>query len=212
MQRQRALFIAQELIEYLWPHCSRIEIAGSLRRQKAEVKDIELVVIPKPSVSITQRDMFGEIVGTTEKVGLHDAVEMLINDSDLAAWSRDVAVPRWGDRYKRLLHTPSGIACDLFITDRRRWGYQHVIRTGPAEFSKAIVTLAMRRRMHFSDSLLHGHARHKGKDCPRGERCTYIVPTESEQELFTALRLPVWQPDKRSPEMLWKVVRKDMLQ
>jgi len=38
--------IANELVEELSPCCSRIAIAGSIRRQKPQVRDIDLVLIP----------------------------------------------------------------------------------------------------------------------------------------------------------------------
>ena len=40
--------IALRTLEELRPHCIRCEIAGSLRRLKPEVKDIEICAIPKP--------------------------------------------------------------------------------------------------------------------------------------------------------------------
>ena len=40
--------IAAEIITVLAPHCRRIEIAGSIRRQRPEVGDIEIVGIPEP--------------------------------------------------------------------------------------------------------------------------------------------------------------------
>src|SRR3989344_1789872 len=43
-----AYAIATAIVEQLRPHCIRIEIAGSLRRKKSEVKDIDIVAIPKP--------------------------------------------------------------------------------------------------------------------------------------------------------------------
>lgn len=39
--------IALEIYELLKPHCERIKIAGSIRREKAFVNDIEIVCIPK---------------------------------------------------------------------------------------------------------------------------------------------------------------------
>ena len=56
--RARALMLAQGLIETLRPHCERIEIAGSLRRGKPDVGDIELVCIPKAD---EMRDLFGGV-------------------------------------------------------------------------------------------------------------------------------------------------------
>lgn len=48
MEYTKAYEIAIRVKELLTPHCERIEIAGSIRRKKPEVKDIEIVAIPKP--------------------------------------------------------------------------------------------------------------------------------------------------------------------
>lgn len=42
-----AQLVARELRDLLEPACERIEIAGSVRRMRAEVKDLELVAIPR---------------------------------------------------------------------------------------------------------------------------------------------------------------------
>lgn len=47
MKLEQAQSIAEELRRELEPGCERIEIAGSIRRKKPEVKDIELCLIPK---------------------------------------------------------------------------------------------------------------------------------------------------------------------
>lgn len=49
MRLQRALEIAQKVLKKLEPHCERISIAGSVRRMKYDVGDIEIVAIPSPS-------------------------------------------------------------------------------------------------------------------------------------------------------------------
>lgn len=39
--------VADAVVKHLSPHCLRIEVAGSIRRRKAWVNDIDLVLIPK---------------------------------------------------------------------------------------------------------------------------------------------------------------------
>ena len=51
----QVLPIAESLVEKLRPACERIEIAGSLRREKAMVGDIEIVAVPR-----LERDLLGE--------------------------------------------------------------------------------------------------------------------------------------------------------
>ena len=43
---ERAEKVAAEIIKRLAPHCQRIEVAGSIRRRKTWVNDIDLVLIP----------------------------------------------------------------------------------------------------------------------------------------------------------------------
>ena len=44
---RQAAALARSLVTFLEPYCDRIEVAGSVRRQKADVGDIELVLVPK---------------------------------------------------------------------------------------------------------------------------------------------------------------------
>ena len=50
--------VAEGLVKLLKPGCRRIEIAGSLRRKKKEVEDIELLCIPK--FEEASRDLVGQ--------------------------------------------------------------------------------------------------------------------------------------------------------
>ena len=46
MELERAQRIAREVIKQLSPYCQRIEVAGSVRRKKPSVKDIDFVLVP----------------------------------------------------------------------------------------------------------------------------------------------------------------------
>ena len=46
MELERAQRIAREIIKRLSPYCQRIEVAGSVRRGKPTVNDIDFVLIP----------------------------------------------------------------------------------------------------------------------------------------------------------------------
>ena len=46
MDLEYALPIANQVVEKLAPFCQRIEVAGSIRRRRPFVHDIDLVVIP----------------------------------------------------------------------------------------------------------------------------------------------------------------------
>jgi DNA polymerase/3'-5' exonuclease PolX len=120
----RAKVIAENIVKRLQPHCLRIEIAGSIRRGKPEVGDIEVVVEPFPT-----RDLFGE-----ETYEPHS-----VDEIDWTDWGQLI---KGGHKYKQvLLSEKMDIHLDLFIvTPPAQWGVQFLIRTGPAEYSHRFVT------------------------------------------------------------------------
>lgn len=208
MKYSDALGIAQVLVDDLSPVCVRIQIAGSLRRGVEEVKDVEILAIPGPSIVIKELDMFGEVVKETHKCPVEERIRELIG-FDMWPWMADAAIRRWGPKYKRLRHE-GGICCDLFLTDRRRWGYQLAIRTGPAKFSQALVTLALRRNWHCTDSLLHQHPKVKDEVCPKGADCPLIISTTNEIDFLGALGLPWIEPADRKEDIVWEKAKEDV--
>ncbi len=193
--------LARELVGFLAAGCVRIEIAGSLRREKPEPGDIEIVAIPSLG-AYEVRDLFEQVVERHVVTHLDQALALLLDEE---AWVFDTEVKRNGPKYKRLKHVASGICCDLFITDRRRWGYTFTVRTGPAEFSHALVTRALNHGQFFRDGLLHAHApefemkqgKRETKPCPLGETCPNIIETPEEIDVFNVLGLTYIEPRLR---------------
>lgn len=202
MSEHIAYPLARELVGFLTPGCVRIEIAGSLRREKSEPGDIEIVAIPSLG-TYEVRDLFDQVAERHAVNHLDQALDLLLDDG---AWIFDTEVKRNGPKYKRLKHVVSGICCDLFITDRRRWGYTFAVRTGPAEFSHALVTRALNHGHFFRDGLLHAHAplfemkqgKRETQPCPLGETCPNIIETPDEIDLFNVLGLTYIEPNRRS--------------
>ena len=120
MKLEEAQKIANKYLGLLKPYCSRIEIAGSVRREKPEVKDIEIVVIPHKKVLpdihfIDPYERFCEEINKLEKVKGEPT----------------------GKYTQRIL--PEGIKLDLFMATERNWGNIFAIRTGSADFSHKIL-------------------------------------------------------------------------
>lgn len=132
MERSKALDIAQSYLREFLPSCERIEIAGSIRRGKQDVHDIELVAIPKP---FSAADLFGQPIASL------NALTAMIDIGFLDMLpGRDYKVIKGGPKYKQL-ELPEGINLDLFIvTPPAQWGVLFAIRTGPADFSQWCVT------------------------------------------------------------------------
>ncbi len=110
---------ANELMLRMAPLCRRISIAGSLRRLKEEVKDIEIVCEPKYAPDLTGIEM--------PMQEFHDEIAKLGKFN------------KRGPRYKQLVL--NGINADIFIVSApAQYGVIMAIRTGPKEFSQWAVT------------------------------------------------------------------------
>jgi DNA polymerase/3'-5' exonuclease PolX len=65
MPLAQAQAVAEELVGLLGLWCERLEVAGSIRRGKAEVGDIELLAVPRQATAL---DLFGGAGATTERI------------------------------------------------------------------------------------------------------------------------------------------------
>lgn len=118
-----AMFIALDILQHLKPLCERIEIAGSVRRIKPTVGDIELVCVP---LIKAYNDLLGKEFFVSQLDGVY-----------LTGLGRTI---KSGPRLKQFM-LPEGIKFELYIVlPPAQWGVLYTIRTGPAEFSKWIVT------------------------------------------------------------------------
>src|SRR4051812_24909736 len=48
MELRGAILLGLKVVAALEPFCEKIDIAGSVRREKAQVGDIDIVLLPKP--------------------------------------------------------------------------------------------------------------------------------------------------------------------
>jgi len=122
--------IALEVVEQLKPYCERIEIAGSLRRKKADVGDIEIVAIPKPySIGLLESG-FATVVNKWKKV----KGELEFGKTKYT---------------QRIL--PEGIKLDLFMAEEGNWGSVFAVRTGSADYSHKVLANGWVRQGFKSD-------------------------------------------------------------
>jgi hypothetical protein len=102
----RARIIAGEVLDLLSPVCERIEIAGSVRREKATVGDIEILCAPRVRHE-TQMDLFGQATGPTHTYSeLDELCTGLLADKRLSYRLNAVGHRAgWGDRNKLARYT-----------------------------------------------------------------------------------------------------------
>ena len=115
MEYERAYNIAWAVKSLLIPHCHQVEIAGSIRRKKAEVKDIEIVAIPNPYETGLFESGIATIVNMWDKVKGYLPCKYT----------------------QRML--PEGIKLDLFFATPENWGLIYAMRTGSAEYSHKVL-------------------------------------------------------------------------
>lgn len=166
----RALELADLLYCDLAPGCKRLEIAGSIRRRKQEVGDIELVGIP-----LFGMNLFGD---PSENLLL----PILANLCDRGLLS----LVKGGKKYRQYIMPWHGdCKLDLFLCSLKTWGAIFTIRTGPAEFSKRLVT----QRQHGGLMPSHLHEKHG-----RLWNDTKALETPEEQDFFAALGIDWIEP------------------
>lgn len=143
--------VAERLAALLAPGCERVEIAGSIRRGAAEVKDVELVVVPKH-----QPDLFG---GAGFDL-LNETLRLRCRERELiwrgAKGGTFTATPDLeGRRFYSMSTVAEHVPVDIFaVRAPAQWGAIFAIRTGPAEYAKRLVTSARAQHLKCEDGRL----------------------------------------------------------
>lgn len=177
--------VAYQLRDSLAPACERIEVAGSIRRNRPIVGDIELVATSR--VEEAPDGLWGDVGQTSALPG---RVDELIASRVLEAHPSD---PKRGPRYSKLWHAATGMQVDLFTPAMESFGLMMAIRTGPAAYSQALVTDMKRgpRPHHVAEGQLH-----RGIACWVAGGCE-AVAVPDERDLYAELGIPWLPPERR---------------
>ena len=174
--------VADQLVRLLAPHCERIAVAGSIRRKRPQVKDIELLCASKVT---SAADLFGRAV--TSWRFLDKKLDALVADGSVLKKRADKSGRySYGEHNKLLVHVPSGIPVDLFSSSTKNWGMSLVVRTGPKEFN-------VRMMSRFRELGMPGHAYGGVTDQGGAE-----IECPDEETVFRLLGWPGMPPERRS--------------
>lgn len=170
-----ALPVAQKLIEKLTPYCERIEVAGSVRRQRSVIGDIEIVALQKCA---PVANLFGEEIA--RKYLLHE----FLSDNDVALMKGEKPAAK----YKAFQY--GRFKVDLFLPESPdHWGCIFTIRTGSYDFNMWLMNVAAPRAgVKFSGGRLW--------------RDDVLLDTPEERDVFEALMLP-WIPPSQRDNQQW---------
>lgn len=184
--RDRALVVAREICQALKPITERLIVAGSLRRGKVEVGDIEIVYVPKFALLPDPNDLLQHPVRT-------DLVEdwlarVMPPASDfLRKRPNSEGHFTWGAQNKLAVHVGSGIPVDFFASQGENYWTLLVCRTGSRENNERICNAAIARGLKWDP--YHGF-----RDRVSGE---LLAVPRSEREVFTRVGLPYLAPGER---------------
>lgn len=191
MDARTAEQIANKFAALITGVCDQLEIAGSLRRMRPDVGDIEIVAVPKVvdrptglfSEITAPLNLLDEMLGHMEREG--EITRRAAGESQRTAW---------GPHYKRL--TFEGAPFDLFTPEAARFGLILCIRTGPAAWSHQLVTPRDRKTRDGRDGLMPPYLRVQDgwlTERTSGRR----IETPTERDVFGRMELRWLEPADR---------------
>ena len=175
--RHEALTVARELCAILKPVSERLIVAGSLRRRKAEVGDIEILYIPR----MEERRI--DLLTSTPMSLAHDAINAMLASGILSKRPSVTGSTSWGISNRLALHR-SGLPVDFFSASEGNWYNYLVCRTGPAASNIRIAAAAQNMGYKW-----HPYGRgFEHLDTGKG------FPMKSEKAVFDFVNLPYAEP------------------
>jgi len=180
--RAAAIEVARQMCAALKPCCEpdRLIVAGSLRRRRDEVGDIEIVYVSK---TVQVPDGLFDLV---TRQAVDQMLDHLLQTHALARRVSVIGRTAWGQKNKLATHVATGIGVDFFATTEEAWFNYLVCRTGPAESNTRLASTAQDRGWKWNP---YG----PGFTDARGE----IVPVKSERDVFELLGLDYLEPWER---------------
>ncbi len=197
MNLPTAQHYAAKLIDWLTPTCTRINVVGSIRRERPACADIDLICLPK----ITEhRDMLGAVIARSNHAWdfLTDYVK---ERNPLNSPGRK---PRFisggGKEGKQLLIDLPKCQLDIWFATETTWPTLLLCRTGSKEHNIWLAQRAQAHGLHWNPH--HGHRPLTDTSDPADPAAYLHTPTE--EALYTALRLSYIPPKDREIPWLTK--------
>lgn len=117
--------------------CERWEVAGSIRRLKPDVGDVDVVAIPRFEER-PAADMFGTPTMTNL---LWRRIDDLVDIGEFSKHVKDTAVgerTKWGEKCRAIEFR--GCCFEVELADKDNWAMRLLVRTGPEGLPKEVVT------------------------------------------------------------------------
>lgn len=178
--RKLAIKVAKEVTNWLLGSCERLVVAGSLRRRKLLVGDVEILYIPE--FKIEKVDLLTEAPVNQADVCLENLIKIGIIAKRKNVNGSEV----WGEKNKLAVHVASGIPVDFFSTTAPCWFNYLVCRTGGARNNTLIAEAYQRRGLKWNPYSI-GYS----------DRAGEAHPNNSEAEVYEHAKLKYLHPWER---------------
>jgi DNA polymerase/3'-5' exonuclease PolX len=167
----KAAKLAAKIVAALAPYCERIQIAGSIRRRRPLVNDIDIVCLPRR----------GDVAPLRERV---------LTKTRPISDGRDIIITRLQNGVQLDLWLAQQPKKDLFSTTPTNFGSLLLCRTGSKEHNIWLVEHA--KKLGLSWNPHHGVF---GKSPRTG--AYGCLASATEEDVFAALKLDFVPPEKR---------------
>lgn len=173
LTKDEAYAVADAIWNEISVVCNRMEVAGSARRAAAVVGDIDLVIEPR--------------------MRKHGLLSILTNRESL--WRvENKALTVKTKQVKLAMLEPHRCKVELYLATKDNFGWIHALRTGPQDFTTALVNIVKPWGFEFKDGQLQRRHAESGELTP--------LATATEKELFDILGLEMIPPPQRSAPAL----------
>lgn len=188
MKLEIARRLVTEITRKVHPNCDRFEIAGSIRRCKPDVKDIEVVCIPKTFTS-SQALLGGKDV-TVRSDGFIRTVNQFVKIKGDAREGKYMQRQYELDREDFPGITDiRKINIDIFVATISNWGIQFLTRTGDSDFSRLFLGTILPK---------HGYKAHDGYVWLGND----VINLPEERDAFALVKIPFIEPQFRNATAL----------
>jgi DNA polymerase/3'-5' exonuclease PolX len=163
----------------------QIKVVGSTRRGKAQVKDLELLYIPRLVKIRNPESLLAEDITIS---GMNHQLDRLVAEGILAKRPNKNGVNAWGESIRLAIHVETGLPVDFFACTRDTWFNQLVCRTGGAKSNLNIAVSARAKGLKWN---------------PFGKGFTNVATGQlartvrSERDAFEIAGLPYLEPHQR---------------
>lgn len=181
MTLDHAMDMASEISNDIGPYCERVIIAGSIRRKKDKISDIEMVVIPRYEERVKEVNLFESI---TEDVDLLD--EYIKQSPNFSRRLNKDGNEAYGDKNK-LLYYKETTPLDIFTANDKDLVMVLFIRTG--SYQNNIKVAVQARKVGYKIEQYEGGY----KDLESGQIWTMI----DENKVYEFIGLKYLKPEDR---------------